>query len=64
MAFNGYEGYYLINDKELVNQIYLNKNKIIDKQARIQETFSPLTGASILFQESNENWKQKRKVLS
>ena len=48
----------------MVNEIYVTKNKYFDKHESIGNSLYPLVGDSILFQKSNEIWREKRRALS
>ena len=48
----------------MVNEMYVTKNKFFDKHQAIGNSLYPLVGDSILFQKSNEIWREKRRALS
>ena len=54
-------GLMIINDPELVNELYITKNKIWEKADKMKRIFLPLTGQSLLFEKSDELWARKRK---
>mmetsp|Transcript_3029 Transcript_3029/g.2899 ORF Transcript_3029/g.2899 Transcript_3029/m.2899 type:complete len:213 (-) Transcript_3029:872-1510(-) len=54
----------VINDAEMVNELFIAKNKFLDKDPKFQRLQYRLLGDSILFQESNQHWAHKRKILS
>ncbi len=53
-----------IRDPELLNELYITKNKYFDKYDLIRNLFYPLMGDSILLSDSSEVWGKKRKTLS
>ena len=53
-----------INDPELVNELYMTKNRYFDKAASTQKAFGVLMGESTLVIKTTEEWAQKRKHLS
>ena len=62
-----YMSYYptlMISDPDIVNELYVTKNKFFDKHKMGQDMFFPLMGESILLSKSTEDWAKKRKVLS
>jgi hypothetical protein len=49
---------------ELLEEIYVTKNKYFDKEPGLAMVMGPLLGNSTLVQVSNEEWSQKRKSVS
>jgi cytochrome P450 len=54
----------VINDPDIVNEIYVTKNKYVDKSEKFGRVIRRLFGDSILFSPSDEKWAEKRKHLS
>ena len=54
----------IINDPEVVNEVYVSKNKFVDKSEKFHRMFKKLFGDSILFAQSDDKWANKRKHLS
>ena len=53
-----------INDPEILNELFVIKNKYFDKHPRFRNALFPLLGDTLTLLPSNENWKNKRKVVS
>ena len=65
MSFPGPRPLLLIQDPEIVQDIYVKYNKFFNKSGRIKNLNYDLFGDGIIFMtESNELWSQKRKHLS
>jgi cytochrome P450 len=64
LAFQGVESVLAIHDPEVVNEIYVTKNKFVDKADKLSRILRSVCGDSILFSPSDEKWAQKRKHLS
>ena len=47
--FTGIELTLLISDPEMINEIYVSKNKYFDKHDQISRVFRPLLGHTMLF---------------
>ena len=62
--YMSYEPLIFFRDPKLIEQLYVQYNKYFDKFFVIRDLLHPLMGDSILLQESNENWMQKRKSLA
>ena len=62
--FSGPRSFILIQDPEIVQDIYVKYNKFYNKSGRIKDQFYDLAGESIFMIESNEVWSQKRKHLT
>jgi len=54
----------LICDPKVVEALYTTRNAFLTKQYYIKSFQINLLGNSILFEETNENWRQRRKVLT
>lgn len=54
----------VISDPEILEVLYVKKNKYFDKHPRVYNLFKPILGESILLAKSNESWSKKRKSLS
>lgn len=54
----------LINDVNVVEQLYTTYNAYFDKHPEVQNAMWRLTGKSILFDETNTEWKNRRKAIS
>jgi cytochrome P450 len=64
MAFYGFEPTLWIQGTEILNDLYVTKNKYFDKHPLIQNLVEPLLGDSLLLEQSNDLWSQKRKHIS
>jgi hypothetical protein len=64
IEFKTNDGAVIFSDPELVNEIYITKNKYFDKHPRSKTILYEAVGNSILFANSDELWSQKRKHLS
>ena len=53
-----------IHDPKIVEAMYTTKNKYFDKHPLIKDLAFVLTGESILFTKTTENWKTSRKAIS
>jgi cytochrome P450 len=62
--FLNYYPSLFISDPDMLNELYVTKNKYFDKNDLIRNLFYPLMGDSILLSDSSEIWGKKRKVLS
>jgi cytochrome P450 len=62
--FMGPEPVLIINDPEVVNELYVAKNKFVDKSEKFHRMVKKLFGDSILFTQSDDKWAVKRKHLS
>ena len=62
--FLGYNESIFFSDPEMINEIYVTKNKYFEKHPKFQRIQNRLLGGSILFSESTELWAKKRKSLS
>lgn len=51
-------------DVNVVEQLYTTHNSLFDKHPLSQHLTHYLLGRSILFDESNQNWRQRRKAMS
>ena len=57
IMFPIYEPFVTVGDVNVVEQLYTTHNALFDKHPSIQNLTLNLTGRSILFDETNENWK-------
>jgi len=64
LCYQGPDSMIAIHDPECVNELYVTKNKFVDKSDKFKRIFGTLFGESILFSPSDEKWAQKRKHLS
>ena len=62
--YNGFVPTLFINDPEMVNDLYVSKNKYFDKEEQSRNVFFPLMGDTILFAPSTEEWSLRRKAVS
>ena len=53
-----------ISDPAIVAELYTTKNKYFDKHPLVKDIAYCLTGDSILFAETTQDWKDTRKALS
>ena len=54
--YNGFAPTLFISDVEMINELYVTKNKYFDKEKQIRTVFYPLMGDTIIFAPSNEEW--------
>ena len=54
----------LINKPEIVEELYVQKNRYFDKYPKTKTMFYPIFGDSMLFDKSDKLWSDKRKSLS
>ena len=54
----------LISDPAVVQDLYVSKNKYFDKHSLVKNASYVLTGESILFTETTEDWRSTRKAMS
>jgi cytochrome P450 len=64
LTYYGPHATLVVNDPDILNEVYVSKNKYVDKDVKFWRIFKPLIGDSILFSDSNEKWATKRKHLS
>jgi cytochrome P450 len=64
LSFSAYSPSLWINDPNLLNELYVTKNKYFDKHPLVHHGLKPLLGESILLSHSNEEWSKRRKTLS
>eukprot|EP00350_Pseudokeronopsis_sp_OXSARD2_P014143 CAMPEP_0170549972 /NCGR_PEP_ID=MMETSP0211-20121228/8042_1 /TAXON_ID=311385 /ORGANISM="Pseudokeronopsis sp., Strain OXSARD2" /LENGTH=111 /DNA_ID=CAMNT_0010856231 /DNA_START=158 /DNA_END=493 /DNA_ORIENTATION=+ len=79
MAFNNFQkqgppsvfgfvlGGYLalmISDLDMIEDLYINKNKFFDKHEKTYLNFYPAMHENVIFSKSHELWQKKRKVLN
>lgn len=50
----------VVNDPDIVQELFVTKNALFDKSGRIAEIFSDLLGNSFLFSKGDAVWKAKR----
>lgn len=53
-----------IKDPEVIKDLYTSKNKYFDKHPLIKQVSHVLTGDSILFAETTNDWRDSRKAIS
>jgi hypothetical protein len=54
----------VISDLNMVNELYITKNKYFDKHPKLYNIFKCLAGENIVMIPSNDLYANKRKVLS
>jgi cytochrome P450 len=54
----------IVNDPEIVNELYITKNRLVDKSEKLARVIRLFFRDSILFSPSNEIWSLRRKHLS
>ena len=64
ILFNGPAPTIVVNDPEVVNELYVTKNKYVDKHEKFHNILKGFFGNSILFSPSTEQWAIRRKHLS
>ena len=64
MDFRNPDGTLIINDPDMVEELYITKNKYFDKNERSKTLMYFLLGDSIILEPSNELCFAKRKHLS
>jgi cytochrome P450 len=62
--FSAPSGLIIINDPELVKELYFQKNLHMEKYGKMGRILGKLIGHSILFDRSDDIWAKKRKHLS
>ena len=53
-----------ISDVKKVQELYTTQNKYFDKFPLVRDVLFPITGWSILFAETGENWRKRRAALT
>ena len=53
-----------LSDPEVISDLYTSKNKYFDKHPLVKNLSYCLTGESILFAETTQDWKDTRKAIS
>ena len=48
----------------MLYELFVTKNKLLDKHEGMHNALYTLTGNSMAFSKSDENWREKRRVLS
>ena len=51
-------------DPDMVQDIFIQKNKLIDKTGEVQEIFEDAMGQSFIFSKGDEDWSRKRKACA
>lgn len=51
-------------DLDMVNELYITKNKYFDKSPKQYNIFNFLVGEALIFLPSNSHWSQRRHTLS
>ena len=64
MVMRGHRPFLFISDPAVVSDMYMLKNKLFDKHPMVQNATYALIGRSILFADTDEVWKERRKALS
>ena len=64
VTFASNTGMLVICDPAVVAELYTSKNKYFDKHPLTKKTAYCLTGESILFAETTQDWKDTRKAMS
>ncbi len=64
MFLRGSTPVILVNSPEAVEGLYVKYNKYFDKAARPQRLFNDIAGKGIVFMESGEIWRERRKHIS
>ena len=54
----------VISDVKVVEAMYTTKNKYFDKHPLVKDISACLTGESILFAETTDDWRTSRKAIS
>ena len=54
----------VVNDPQVVMDLFVTKNKHFDKMSRTQLLFSDLMGNTFLFSPGDQVWKAKRKAVA
>lgn len=58
------EPYLAVNDVRVVEALYTTHNAHFDKHPSVQNFTLRFLGRSILFDESTENWRHRRKAMT
>lgn len=61
MAFYGFEPTLWIQSTEVLNDLYVARNRYFDKHDLLKNVVSPLLGEGLLLERSDELWGKKRK---
>ena len=64
VTFASNTGMLVISDPAVVAELYTSKNKYFDKHPLVKNIAYCLTGESILFAETTQDWKDTRKAMS
>jgi hypothetical protein len=56
IEFSGPKGMIIVTDPDLVHELYLNKNKHMEKSTKMQRILRRFIGNSLLFDKSNDLW--------
>ena len=54
----------VVNDPQVVMDLFITKNRNFDKMSRTQLLFSDLMGNTFLFSPGDQIWKAKRKAVA
>ena len=54
----------VINDVDMVNDIYITKNKFVEKEPRFRDIFYELYGEGFAFRKTDAEWAHRRRMLS
>lgn len=64
LFFLNHQPFLNIACPKIVEDMYTKQNKYFDKHELIRELTRRLTGDSILFADTNETWRNRRKALA
>ena len=64
LHFQGSHNQLFVTDPAMVQDIYVRYNRYFDKSGRFKNLLYDFFGNGLLFIESNELWREKRKHLS
>ena len=56
LDFAGPKGMLIVTDPDLVNELYMNKNKHMEKSTKMQRILRRFIGNSLLFDRSDDMW--------
>lgn len=64
VEFSSPNGTLIISDPELMQELYVTKNRHMEKSTKMKRQLRRFTGNSMIFDRSNELWALKRKHVS
>jgi cytochrome P450 len=62
--FHGFRFIMFVNDLDMINDLFVVKNKYFDKEPYTYKLLYPLFGDGIVFSPSTEEWSMRRKAMA